>query len=156
MTNTDYPFSRYTVGFDRVFRLLDATANMDRNTGSYPPYNIEEVDENNWHITLAVAGFSRDEIEIIEEQGLLKVKAVHQDSHDDTERRWLHRGIAARSFERRFNLAAHIRVKKAKLENGLLEITLEREIPEELKPKQIQIENTSSKEEKKMIEQNVA
>ncbi len=155
MTNTDYPFSRYTVGFDRVFRLLDATANLERSTGSYPPYNIEEVDENTWHITLAVAGFSKEEIEIIEEQGLLKIKAISQDSQDE-QRKWIHKGIAARSFERRFNLASHIRVKKARLENGLLELTLEREIPEELKPKHIQIENTSSEKEKKLIEKNVA
>ncbi len=155
MNNVDYPFSRHTVGFDRIFRLLDATANLERTSGSYPPYNIEEMDENNWHITLAVAGFHKDEIEIIEEQGLLKVKAISQDSENENERKWLHRGIAARSFERRFNLASHIRVKKAKLENGLLQIALEREIPEELKPKQIQIENTSS-EKAKMIQQDVA
>ncbi len=155
MNNVDYPFSRYAVGFDRIFRLLDATANLDRTSGSYPPYNIEEIDENNWNSTLAVAGFHKNEIEIIEEQGLLKVKAVHQDNDNKTERTWLHRGIAARSFERRFNLASHIRVKKAQLENGLLQITLEREIPEELKPKQIQIENTSSKKTK-MIQQDVA
>ncbi len=156
MTNTDYPFSRYAVGFDRIFRLLDATANLDRTSGSYPPYNIEEVDENNWCITLAVAGFHRDEIEVIEEQGLLKIKAINQANEDEVERNWLHRGIAARSFERRFNLASHIRVKKAQLENGLLQIALEREIPEELKPKKIQIENTPSSDKAKMIQQDVA
>ncbi|MFV0320970.1 MAG: Hsp20 family protein [Alphaproteobacteria bacterium] len=149
MNNLDFPFSRYSVGFDRLFRLLDATATGERNAG-YPPYNIEETDENSWAITLAVAGFTKDDIEITEEQGLLRIKATNNISADDTERRWVHRGIASRSFERRFNLASHIKVKKASLENGLLNIELEREVPEILKPKQIQISDQQTEE--KLIE----
>ncbi|MFV0432353.1 MAG: Hsp20 family protein [Alphaproteobacteria bacterium] len=152
MNQLDFPFSRYSVGFDRLFRLLD-TPN-ERNLGSYPPYNIEEVDENKWAITLAVAGFAKDEIEITEEQGLLKVRASTQDKADSEERHWIHRGIANRSFERRFNLATHVKVKRATIENGLLSIELEREVPETLKPQKIEIQNKSAEE--KLIEEHAA
>lgn len=153
MNSLDFPFARYSVGFDRLFRLLDTTATNERSAG-YPPYNIEETDENSWAITLAVAGFTKDEIEITEEQGLLRIKATNSNNEDQTERRWVHRGIASRSFERRFNLASHIKVKTASLENGLLNIELEREVPEVLKPKQIQISDKENQE--KLIEDHVA
>ncbi len=153
MNNLDFPFSRYSVGFDRLFRLLDNTASLERNTGSYPPYNIEETDENSWEITLAVAGFAKNDIEITEEQGLLRIKATNSND-ETTQRQWVHRGIASRSFERRFNLANHVKVKKASMENGLLTVKLEREVPEVLKPKQIDIQDNYAEE--KLLEDHAA
>ena len=130
------PLYRSTVGFDRLFNLLDGGTNFDAGT-SYPPYNIERVDENAYEITMAVAGFGESDIEIEIKENALTVSGKHSDDLGDRE--FLHRGIATRAFERRFQLADHVEVKGAKLENGLLSISLERVIPEALKPRRIEI-----------------
>jgi molecular chaperone IbpA len=130
------PLYRSAIGFDRLARLLNDAQRSD-NEMSYPPYNIEQLNENSYRIVMSVAGFSSDEIEIESEQQSLKVSGK---KHKETEEvNYLHRGIAESDFEHKFQLADHVKVTNAKLENGLLEINLVREIPEALKPKKIQI-----------------
>lgn len=139
MTTFDLsPLFRTSVGFDRLASLL-ATASRPEQGNSYPPYNIVAVDENQYQVTMAVAGFAEDEIEITTEQNVLSVTGQRADDDSD-EAKYLHRGIATRSFERRFNLADHVRVTAAEMENGLLHIFLEREIPEAMKPRKIEIQ----------------
>jgi len=131
------PLFRSTIGFDRLSSMLDsAFEGADRSNG-YPPYNIEKSGEDHYRVTLAVAGFGESDLEITQTENTLVVKG----SADDQEagRAYLHRGIAGRAFERRFQLADHIRVVTAELENGLLHIDLEREVPEALKPRTIEI-----------------
>jgi molecular chaperone IbpA len=130
------PLFRSTVGFDRVFQLLDSV-NSDMGSNGYPPYNIEKVGDNGYRITLAVAGFTAQDIEIVQQENSLKV-AGKLGAKDETSA-FLHRGIAARAFERRFEVADHVRVTDAKLENGLLHIELVREVPEEKKPRVIAV-----------------
>jgi molecular chaperone IbpA len=125
------PLYRSTIGFDRLTQLFDEAQ------PSYPPYNIELVGENKYSIVMAVAGFDRSEIDIEAENDTLKVVGHKQKEED--KRTYLHRGIAARNFEQRFQLAEHVKVVSAKLENGLLFIDLVREIPEALKPRKIEI-----------------
>lgn len=131
------PFLRSTVGFDRLFNdLVDNATKLE--TGGYPPYNIERLDENQYEITLAVAGFSEDELELeIVDRDLRITGSKDADSHESRE--FLHQGIAGRNFDRRFRLADHVQVRGAELKNGLLTITLEREIPEAKKPRKIEI-----------------
>ena len=131
------PLFRSTVGFDRMTRLLDAAGRMDGETPSYPPYNIEKTGENAYRITMAVAGFSTDELNISVQEGVLTVtgKALKEEEP----KQFLHRGIARRAFERRFELADHIQVSGANLSNGLLHIDLVREVPEAMKPRTIKI-----------------
>jgi len=130
------PLFRSTVGFDRVFQLLDSVGS-DMGATGYPPYNIEKVGENGYRITLAVAGFTAQDIEIVQQENSLKVSGK-LGAKDETSA-FLHRGIAARAFERRFEVADHVRVTDAKLENGLLHIELVREVPEEKKPRVIAV-----------------
>jgi molecular chaperone IbpA len=126
------PLYRSTVGFDRLFQMLDST-----NEGSaYPPYNIESLGENDYRITMAVAGFSEDDLAIEVKENALTVSGKRADEEKKT---YLHQGIAARAFERRFQLADHVEVSGAKLEHGLLHIELKRVIPESKKPRQIKI-----------------
>ncbi|MGI9352938.1 MAG: Hsp20 family protein [Rhizobiaceae bacterium] len=140
MRAIDYsPLYRSTVGFDRLFSLLDNMAQGD-NSQSYPPYNIERTGEDAYRITMAVAGFSEDEISLEAKQNALTVTAEKKEA-DEGENEVLFRGIAARSFERRFQLADYVKVAGAELENGLLHIDLQREIPEEMKPRKIEIGN---------------
>lgn len=129
------PLYRSTVGFDRVFDLLD-TAGKNETTG-YPPYNIERIDENDYRVTLAVAGFSEDELDVELHENTLTVTGSRADIEDG--RTFLHQGIAGRSFQRRFQLAEHVQVAGASLVNGLLNIELRREIPESAKPRKISI-----------------
>ncbi len=130
------PFYRSTVGFDRVFGLLDQFA--DGAAQTYPPYNIERTGENAYRITMAVAGFAEGDLHVEVKEHALTVKGGKNDAaQKDTE--FLYRGIGARSFERRFQLADHVEVKGATLENGLLHIDLVREIPEAMKPRTIAI-----------------
>ena len=136
------PLYRTTVGFDHLASLLDAVNRTD-NSGGYPPYNIELLDDDEYRITMAVAGFVQDELDIQVEKRTLTVKGSKD--NDDVERKYLHQGIAARNFERRFQLADHVKVTGARLENGMLHIDLAREIPEEEKPKRIPIGKGSSK-----------
>jgi len=139
MTTFDFsPLFRTSVGFDRLASMLNA-ANRPEQTGGYPPYNIVSLDENNYQITMAVAGFARDEIKITSEMNQLIVVGEKADEEESENREYLYRGIATRSFERRFNLADHVRVTGARLDNGLLHISLERELPEVMKPRTIEI-----------------
>lgn len=146
------PLFRHSVGFDRMQRLLDAAAQTEQNN-AYPPYNIEQLGENGYEVTLAVAGFADEDIDITLTDRTLVVSGKMSD--DNAERTYLHRGIAGRAFERRFELADHIQVKGADLANGLLHITLERVIPESEKPRKIEIASGSSKSTK-IIEDKAA
>ncbi|MDE2337393.1 MAG: Hsp20 family protein [Alphaproteobacteria bacterium] len=140
MTNTfDFsPLFRSTVGFDRLSRLLEAGTLGDSGAG-YPPYNILKLDEDNYGITMAVAGFAEDDLEITTRENQLIVSGKASGSAVPEGAVYLHRGIAERAFERRFQLADHIRVTAAAMENGLLTISLVREIPEQMKPRKIEI-----------------
>lgn len=131
------PLFRSTIGFDRLARLLDTSAAVDTGTNSYPPYNIERLGENDYRITMAIAGFDKSEVSIEAKENTLTISGQKAPQKDET--RYLHRGIAGRSFERRFEVAEHVVVTGAALENGLLHIELERQIPEEKKPRRIEI-----------------
>lgn len=144
MRSLDFaPLYRTTVGFDHLSSLLDAVSRSDTNANGYPPYNIELLEKDSYRITMAVAGFSNDELDIQTEQNTLTVKGKRDT--DGADHNYLHQGIAARNFERRFQLAEHIEVTNARLENGLLHIDLVREVPEAMKPKRIPIGNGASK-----------
>ena len=139
-TNFDFaPYRRSTVGFDRLFDLLETSARMD--TENYPPFDIEQQGEDQYRITLAVAGFRPDEIEIVAQNNQLTVKGNRPDDADSG--RYLHRGIATRAFERRFQLADFVVVQDASFDSGLLRISLKREIPEAMKPRKIEINATA-------------
>ena len=136
MRTADFsPLYRSVVGFDRLAALLE-TASADAATG-YPPYNIERTDENAYRIEIAVAGFRPDELNIEVKENLLTVQG--RKAANDDQRRFLHRGLAERDFERRFQLADYVVVTEAKLSDGLLAISLKRELPEALKPRRIEI-----------------
>ena len=135
------PLYRATVGFDRVADLMDRVLANEVAQPTYPPYNIEKTDENAYRISVAVAGFTSDELAVEVKEGTLHVAA--RKSQDDTERTYLHRGIATRAFERRFALADHVRVTGATHELGMLHIDLVRETPEALKPRRIEIARAS-------------
>jgi molecular chaperone IbpA len=140
MTSFDFaPLYRSTVGFDHLATLLDSVMNNDRNQPAYPPYNIELIDKDQYRITMAVAGFTEDEINVTSENNTLTVAAAKQDRVNEPKRTFLHQGIAERNFKRSFRLADHVRVTGATLNNGLLNIALQREIPEAMKPRQIPI-----------------
>ncbi|MCB1440076.1 MAG: Hsp20 family protein [Nitratireductor sp.] len=146
------PLYRSTVGFDRLFSLLD-NMGQPESAPAYPPYNIERTGENTYRISMAVAGFAEDELEIEAKQNALTVKGEKREEENSEEREVLFRGIASRAFERRFQLADHVEVKDASLENGLLHIDLVREIPEAMKPRQISISKPDAKSKKvKQIE----
>jgi molecular chaperone IbpA len=133
------PFYRSTVGFDRLFDLLDSAAGFDADGVAYPPYNIERLGDNEYRITMAVAGFGEDELKIDVKEQSLTVRG--EKTADEKQRQFLHRGIAGRSFERRFQLADHVEVKGADLKDGLLHVDLVRNVPERLKPRVIAIGN---------------
>lgn len=136
MTTIDLtPLYRSTIGFDRMASIMDAALRTDNSSG-YPPYNIEAFEENRYQISLAVAGFDEQELELEVERGVLTVRGR---KNEDEARRYLHKGIAFRSFERKFNLADHVQVEGANLKNGLLVIELLKVIPEEMKPRRIPI-----------------
>ncbi|MCZ4280835.1 Hsp20 family protein [Kiloniella laminariae] len=132
------PLLRATVGFDRMMNMLDTAGRIESSAPSYPPYNIEKTDENSYRITMAVAGFSEEELEITVKENSLHVGGNMGKTEDETVT-YLHRGIATRSFQRSFDLADHIKITAAHLENGLLTIELAREIPEAKKPRNIPI-----------------
>lgn len=137
------PLYRSTVGFDHLSSLLDAVTQRDQTAPSYPPYNIEAVDADQYRITMAVAGFVQNELDIQVERNTLTVKG--NKAEDNVQRNYLYQGIAARSFERRFQLADHVKVRNARLENGLLHIELAREVPEAMKPRTIQIQTENGR-----------
>jgi molecular chaperone IbpA len=136
---TAYDFSplfRSSVGFDRIFDLLE-NATRVQTLDNWPHYNIEKADEDQYRITMAVAGFSPDELNLTSQPNWLVVSGQKQ-GEESTQ--YLHRGIATRSFERRFELADHVKVKDARLDNGLLTIELVREVPEEMRPRRIEVQ----------------
>ena len=143
MTSFDLtPLLRSSVGFDVFDNIFDSVFNLNESSNSYPPYNIIKSD-NNYTISLAIAGFSKDEVDISIQENELVIKGISKEQGNQVE--FLHRGIAGRSFERKIRLADTIKVGEASYENGLLNIYLEREIPEHQKPRKIEINNKSFK-----------
>ncbi|HEV7283646.1 MAG TPA: Hsp20 family protein [Kaistia sp.] len=147
------PLYRSTVGFDRLFSLLDQASGVEAGVPGYPPYNIERTGENAYRITMAVAGFGDSDLSIESRENTLTVKGEKK-SEEGKDSEVLYRGIAGRSFERRFQLADHVEVKGASLENGLLHVDLVREIPEAMKPRTIAI--SSGKNVSQQIEAKAA
>ncbi len=142
MTRYDLsPLFRSTVGFDRLARLVDSATRLDDASVSYPPYNIEKVGDEAYRVTLAVAGFVADELDVTLHENSLIVTGKAKDEEKPGD--FLHRGIARRAFERRFQLADHLKVTGAALVNGLLSIELVREVPEQLKPRKIEISGST-------------
>jgi molecular chaperone IbpA len=143
MLNTDLsPFYRSTVGFDRLLSMLDKVAGSDQNAPTYPPYNIERTGENAYRVTLAVAGFAESELSVETRENTLTVRGSKEtNGKNDDKREVIYQGIAARAFERRFQLADHVVVTGATSENGLLHIDLVREVPEAHKPRTIAIKS---------------
>jgi len=156
MTTIDFsPLFRSMIGFDRLSSALENAYRSE--PGGYPPYNIEVSGENEYRITMAVAGFADQELGVEVKENILTVSGARSETEDD-ERRFLYRGIANRSFERKFQLADYVRVVDARLENGLLHIDLRREIPEAMKPRKIEVrsEGGTLLGETKRVEQAAA
>jgi molecular chaperone IbpA len=145
------PLFRSTVGFDHLNRVLDAATRIDDAALSYPPYNIEKLGEDRYRITMAVAGFGENDLELTAKGNSLLIAGKAR--KEEPQAQYLHRGIAGRSFERRFELADHIRVDQASLVNGMLSVDLVREIPEAMKPRTIKIETPA---EPQLIETQAA
>ncbi|MDX8351603.1 Hsp20 family protein [Cognatiyoonia sp. IB215182] len=143
------PLYRATVGFDQIADLMDRALASDVGQNSYPPYNIEKTDDDAWRISIAVAGFSENDLAIEVKDRALLVTA--RKAEDGADRKYLHRGIATRAFERRFHLADHVKVTGASHENGMLHIDLVREVPEALKPRRIEIAS-SGKTDANLVE----
>ncbi len=142
MSTYDFsPLYRSTIGFDRLFDMLDQTARKDASS-NWPPYNVERTGEDDYRITMALAGFSPDEIELVQKENTLFV-AGHKNTDQRQGAEVLHRGIATRPFRQTFNLAEHLKVTGAHFEHGLLTVELKREVPEALKPRRIEIETAS-------------
>lgn len=137
------PLYRSTIGFDRMFSLLDQVNNSEGN--SYPPYNIERTDENTYRISVAVAGFASEDLNIELKENALTISGERTEKTEDAKREVLHQGIAARAFIRRFQIADHVQVTGASLENGLLHVDLVREVPEAKKPRVIPISARATK-----------
>lgn len=157
MRNFDLsPLYRSTVGFDRVFGMLDSLGNFEGGAPTYPPYNIERTGENAYRVTLAVAGFGENDITVEVKEGTLTVSGKKEETSESDGKEVLYRGIAARSFERRFQLADHVQVTGASLENGLLHVDLVREIPEAMKPRTIAINGGKARKVEKQVEAKVA
>jgi molecular chaperone IbpA len=131
------PLYRTTVGFDRLLTLLDSMSNGAAETPVFPPYNIERLSDNEYRITMAVAGYRPEDLKIEVKENVLSIRA--EKAETEQERRFLHRGIAERNFERRFQLADHVEVGGADLKDGMLHIDLKRELPEKMKPRTIAI-----------------
>ncbi len=132
------PYRRSTVGFDRLFDLIENSARLQQ-TDNYPPYNIERLDEDRYRVTVAVAGFKAEEIDITAQQNLLQITGRKAEVAASERANYLHLGIANRSFERRFELADFVRVERADLADGLLIVELVREVPDAMKPRKIAI-----------------
>ena len=137
------PLYRSTVGFDSLASILDQIADFDNEATTYPPYNIERLTENEYRITMAVAGFGKEDVKIEVNENTLSIRGKKKEA--DTERTFLHRGLASRAFERRFQLADYVEVRGADVRDGLLSVDLEREVPERLKPRIIEIGATVAK-----------
>ena len=137
------PLYRATVGFDQIADLMDRVLASDVSAPNYPPYNLEKLGEDAWRISVAVAGFTDDELSVELRENALVIAA--KKAEDDASRRFLHRGIATRAFERRFHLADHVRVTGATHADGMLHIDLAREVPEALRPRRIEIARASAR-----------
>jgi len=148
------PFYKSTIGFDRLASMLDSVGSLEANANGYPPYNIERLDDNSYGITMAVAGFGEDDLDIEVKENTLTISGDKTDETKEEGANFLHRGIAARGFVRRFQLADYVEVTKAQLENGLLHLELTREIPEAMKPRKIEV--TKGGKRSKKIEQKAA
>jgi molecular chaperone IbpA len=146
------PLKKFAIGFDNLNQLMNDFVSGDFEAPSYPPYNIEKYGEGDYAIKMAVAGFDEKDLEIIVEGEKLIIKGSKQEKTNDDGKEYIHQGIAERNFEQKFELAGHVKVKNASLDQGILTIELKREIPEELKPKKIEISN-SSKGAKKIEKQ---
>ncbi|GEA52591.1 MULTISPECIES: Hsp20 family protein [Vibrio] len=145
MRTVDFtPLYRNAIGFDRLFNMMEASSAKNTSAG-YPPYNIEQQDENNYRITMAVAGFADDQLDITQKENVLIVRGERQAEEG---KKYIYQGIAERDFERKFQLADYVKVVGATMENGLLHIDLQREIPEAMKPRKIAINGS------KLIESN--
>ncbi len=150
MTTIDFsPLFRSMIGFDRLSNALETAYRTE--PGGYPPYNIEVSGENDYRITMAVAGFAESDLSLEVKENILTVSGTRREDSDKDETRFLYRGIANRSFERKFQLADYVRVVDARMENGLLHVDLRREIPEAMKPRKIEIRGTGT-EEQRVIE----
>ncbi|RKF16126.1 heat-shock protein [Roseovarius spongiae] len=151
MRNFDLaPLYRATVGFDQIADMMDRVLSNDVAQPTYPPYNIEKTDDDAWRISIAVAGFAESDLSVELREGALIVAA--RKAEDEEERTYLHRGIATRAFERRFQLADHVRVTGAAHSDGMLHIDLVREVPEALKPRRIAIESRGAASEKDVVD----
>nr|WP_321456261.1 Hsp20 family protein [uncultured Cohaesibacter sp.] len=146
------PLYRSTVGFDKLFSMLDTVSGPDSSAQSYPPYNIERLAENSYRISMAVAGFSERDLSIEVKENSLKVTGEKVVDESEKDKEYLHRGIAARAFERQFQLADYMQVEGASMEHGLLHIDLKREIPEAMKPRQIEIRSAGAETDPTVIE----
>lgn len=144
------PLYRTLVGFDRVADMIDQAARTESGAQGYPPYNIEQVGEDRYGIELAVAGFTQDELSVEVREGVLYISGRKVLDEEAQDRNFLHRGIAERAFERRFQLADHVFVTGARLEHGVLRVELHRELPEAMKPRTIAIESGDKKARKLM------
>lgn len=151
MRTVDFtPLYRSIVGFDRLADLMDSATKVE--AAGYPPYNIQHVDDDEYLIELAVAGFGEDDLSVEVQQNVLTVTGRIAEKSEEDSRRFLHRGIAERAFERRFHLADHVEVSGAELKNGLLRISLVREVPEAAKPRRIAIGTDDAATKAKVIE----
>ncbi len=139
------PLFRSTIGFDRFSNLIDTALRSEENVPSYPPYNIEKLSGDEYRIVLAVAGFKEQDLTITVQENQLSVVGNHTEKSQSEETNYLYKGIATRAFERKFNLADHVKVTGADLADGLLTITLKRELPESVKPRMVPINGTGSK-----------
>ena len=148
------PLYRSTIGFDRLANMLETVTQFDPTAPAYPPYNIEQVSENDYRITMAVAGFGEADLGVEVKEGVLTITGKRS-STEEPKGRFLFQGIAGRAFERRFQLADHVEVKGARLENGLLHVDLARVIPEEKKARRISITNVKGKDPK-IVDASVA
>ncbi|UUM30623.1 Hsp20 family protein [Vibrio japonicus] len=145
MRTVDFtPLYRNAIGFDRLFNMMEANS-AKNNSGGYPPYNIEQKDDNHYRITMAVAGFAEDQLDITQNENMLIVKG-ERNGEDD--KNYVYQGIAERDFERKFQLADYVKVIGASMENGLLHVDLEREIPEAMQPRKIAINGQKLIEDK--------
>ncbi|MDR3438004.1 Hsp20 family protein [Telmatospirillum sp.] len=148
------PLFRSTVGFDHLARMLDAASRVDEQAFTYPPYNIEKLNEDSYRITMAVAGFAEGDIEIIAQDHTLVI--VGRAQKEEAAAQYLHHGIAGRPFERRFELADYVRPSGASLANGLLHVDLVREVPETMKPRRIEITSRSTETAAPVLEDKAA
>ena len=152
MRNFDLaPLYRATVGYDQIADLLDRVMASDMSQPTYPPYNIEKTDDDAYRISIAVAGFAADDLTVEVKDGALVISA-RKSEEDESNRSYLHRGIATRAFERRFQLADHVRVTGASHADGMLHVDLVREVPEALKPRRISISSADTAREQDVID----